>query len=164
MWMTLLLIALVLFALSFSKFEIRKEVEINAIPEKVWGSIIDFPNYKHWNTQLTYLGGNVKPNGSLHLKLSVAGTNPYEFKPTISHWDEHKKFAWLAITGLPRIFDGEHFFELIDLGNDKTLLINREEYRGILSLIMKNLPMMKDAPSGFEKMNAEIKTYVENKQ
>lgn len=164
MWMTILIIALLLFALSFTKFEIRKEIEINASTEKVWNVIIDFQNYKHWNTQLAYFGGDVKPNGNLHLKLSVSGTAPYEFKPAISHWEENKKFAWLAITGLPRIFDGEHFFELIDLGDEKTLLINREEYRGILSLIMKNLPMMKDAPTGFEKMNVELKTYIENEK
>jgi len=47
------------------------------------------------------------------------------------------------LRGLPKIFEGEHFFEIKPLSNGKTVLINREEYRGILSLLMKNLPMMK---------------------
>lgn len=162
MWIALLIIVCVLFALSFTKFEIRKEIVINQSPEKVWNVIIDFKNYKHWNTQLAYLGGEIKPNGYLHLKLSVSGTDPYEFKPKISYWEENKKFAWIAITGLPQIFDGEHFFELKNLGNNTTLLINREEYRGILSLIIKNLPMMKNAPTGFEIMNMEMKNYIES--
>lgn len=162
MWITIASVVLLLLALSFTGFEIRKEVVIDASPEKVWQTIIDFENYDRWNTQLQYLGGEVKPNGKLHLKLAVEGTAPYEFKPTISHWEVNKRFAWLAITGIPGVFDGEHFFELEKNGGDKTLVVNREEYRGILSLLMKNLPMMKEAPKGFKKMNQELKNYIEN--
>jgi hypothetical protein len=52
--------------------------------------------------------------------------------------------------------------ELKDLGNGKTLLTNREEYRGVLSQIFRQLPMMKTAPEGFKKMNLELKNYIEN--
>lgn len=161
MWIILSITIIVFVLLSKTRFEIRDEIEVNASIEKVWATIIDFEHYKNWNSQLTFLGGKVEPNGHLHLKLSAIGAKPYEFKPEISYWKEKKQFAWLAKTGLPRIFDGEHFFELIDLGNGKTLLINREEYRGILSQIFRQLPMMKNAPEGFKKMNLELKNYIE---
>ena len=109
-----------------------------------------------------YIGGKVEPNGKLHLKLAVSGSDPYEFKPNISCWQERKTFAWIAKTGLPRIFDGEHFFELKELHNGRTLLTNREEYRGVLSQIFQQLPMMKTAPEGFKKMNLELKNYIES--
>jgi len=150
--------------LSFTSFEIREKVEINAPIEQVWTTIIDFDSYSEWNSQLEYLGGEVEPNGQLHLKLSAEGADPYEFKPTISHWEENKKFAWIGRTGIPRVFDGEHFFELERVDDSTTLVTNREEYRGVMSLIMKNLPMMKTAPEGFQKMNQELKDYVENKK
>ncbi|NBC05804.1 MAG: SRPBCC domain-containing protein [Bacteroidetes bacterium] len=156
-------LAVIILALSFTSFEINEKVEVNAPAEKVWAAIIDFESYSEWNSQLEYLGGEVKPNGQLHLKLSAEGAEPYEFKPTISHWEENKCFAWLARTGLPRIFDGEHFFELEQINDSTTLVTNREEYRGVLSLIIKNLPMMKEAPAGFRKMNRELKDYVEKK-
>lgn len=162
MWITLIIITVTLFALSFTKFEIRKEITINAHPKEVWSVITDFQTYNKWNTQLQYLDGEVKHKGKLHLRLSVSGAEPYEFKPIISTWEVNKKFAWKAKTGLPRIFDGEHFFELKKLEEDKTLVINREEYRGVFSLIMKNMPMMKEAPKGFEQMNLELKNYIEN--
>lgn len=152
---------IILIVLSRTQFEIRKDVEINAPPSKVWRTVVEFEKYKDWNSQLQYLGGELKPQGLLHLKLSAKGTDPYEFKSTVSYWEENKRFAWLAVTGFPRIFDGEHFFELQDLGNGKTLVVNREEYRGILSLIIRNLPMMKTAPEGFELMNTELKRYCE---
>lgn len=161
MWTTIIIVTLLLALLSRTSFEIRDEIEINATIDKVWNSIIDFDHYKNWNTQLTYLGGDVKPDGKLHLKLAVEGTDPYEFKPDISYWEDRKRFAWIAKTGIKRVFDGEHFFELRDIGNGKKLLINREEYRGVLSFIFKQLPMMKSAPAGFKKMNLEFKGYAE---
>lgn len=157
-------LTILLGGLSLTSFEINKKVEINAPIEKVWATIIDFDSYSEWNTQLEYLGGEVKPNGKLHLKLSADGADPYEFKPTISHWEENKKFAWIGRTGFPRVFDGEHFFELEKVGDDTTIVTNREEYRGVMSLIMKNLPMMKTAPEGFQKMNLALKSYTENKK
>ncbi|MDX2246971.1 MAG: SRPBCC domain-containing protein [Bacteroidia bacterium] len=155
---------LLLLILSFTQFEIRREIEIFAPPEKIWAAIIDFKSYKNWNTQLEYLGGEIVPQGNLHLKLSAEGADPYEFKPVISHWKENEQFAWLSRTSLPRVFDGEHFFELKPLEDGKTLLINREVYSGILSLIIRQLPMMKNAPQGFEKMNQELKTWIERPQ
>jgi hypothetical protein len=161
MWIILSITIVVIFFLSRTSFEIRDEIEINAPIEKVWAAIIDFENYKNWNSQLTFLGGTIQPNGKLHLKLSAAGADPYEFKPDISYWQENKQFAWIAKTGLPRIFDGEHFFELKDLGNGKTRVTNREEYRGVLSQLFRQLPMMKTAPEGFRKMNTELKNFLE---
>jgi hypothetical protein len=163
MWITLSITLLVLLILSRTSFEIRDEIEIDASIEKVWATVVDFENYNNWNSQLTFLGGTVKANGQLHLRLSTEGTIPYEFNARISYWNENKQFAWIAKTGLPRIFDGEHFFELHDLGNGKTLLTNREEYRGILSQLFRLLPMMKTAPEGFKKMNSELKNYIELK-
>lgn len=161
MWLILAVSIIIVLLLSRTSFEIRDDIEINAPIDKVWSTVIDFQNYKKWNSQLSYLGGTIEPNGKLHLKLSVEGTEPYEFKPNISFWEEKKRFAWLAKTGLPRIFDGEHFFELKDLVNGRTLLTNREEYRGVLSQIFRQLPMMETAPNGFKKMNLELKTYIE---
>lgn len=161
MWI-LSTILLVLLLLSRTKFEVRHDIELDAPIEKVWATVIDFTNYHRWNSQLSYLGGEVALGGRLHLKLAVAGATPYEFKPDVSQWQERAVFGWIARTGgIPRLFDGEHFFELTDLGSSRTLLVNREEYRGILSLIMQQLPMMKLAPQGFERMNQELKAFVE---
>lgn len=163
MWIALLVSIALLVALSRTKFEVRHEITIDVSVETVWKTILDFGNYSQWNSQLSYLGGKVAPNEKLHLKLAVDGASPYEFKPIVSQWKEKEVFGWLAITGMPRVFDGEHFFELTDLKNGQTHLVNREEYRGILSLILQQLPMMKLAPKGFEKMNMELKNYIEGK-
>ena len=147
--------------LSRTKFEIRKEIIINAPIEQVWQAIIEFENYKNWNSQLAFLGGKIELNEKIHLRLSVEGAEPYEFMPTVSRIKDTETFSWIARTGIPGVFDGEHFFELREIDSGRVLLVNREEYRGILSLIIEQLPMMKLAPRGFEKMNTELKDYIE---
>ena len=43
-------LVVLLGALSLTSFEIRKEVVIDAPPERVWAVIVDFPSYAQWNT------------------------------------------------------------------------------------------------------------------
>jgi hypothetical protein len=161
MWVIILIVVLVVLVLSRTSFEVRHEIVVNAPAQKVWQAIIDLKQYKQWNSQLAYLGGQIELGATIHLKLSVDGATPYEFRPIISQWQEGKSFAWLAITGVPKLFDGEHFFEIAPLDSQKTRLVNRETYSGVISLLMKQLPMMKLAPAGFEKMNLEFKAFIE---
>ena len=41
------------------------------------------------------------------------------------------------------------------------LLLDQVHFTGVLSLIIRNLPMMNNAPEGFELMNTELKRYCE---
>ncbi len=148
-------------AASATSFEIRADTVIDAPVERVWEVIVDMPSYAEWNTQLSWLAGVVGPGAVLRLRLAVEGTSPYEFQPTVSSWEPNVRFAWIARTGAPRVFDGEHFFELEALDGGKTRLVNRERYSGVLSLLMQRLPMMAGAPRGFAKMNEEIKARAE---
>lgn len=156
-------LVLLLGAASRTSFELREEVIIDAPPERVWAVIVDFPSYAQWNTQLAWLGGTAAPGEVLQLRLSAEGAQPYTFAPVVSHWEPNVRFAWLARTGLPRVFDGEHFFELFPVEGGKTRLVNRETYSGVLSRVMERLPMMARAPEGFVKMNAEYKARAESR-
>ncbi len=130
---------------------------------RVWDAVVDFPSYGEWSTQLSWLGGGAGPGAALKLRLAVEGAAPYEFTPTVSVGEPNVRFAWLARTGVPRLFDGEHFFELEPMAGGKTRLMNRERYSGALSLLMQRLPMMAGAPRGFAKMNDEIKARAESR-
>jgi len=147
----------VLLGLSRTQFAVEESLEIEAPPEVVWSVLMDGPRYKEWNSQLAWLGGPATLGETLHLKLSVEGVTPYEFKPAVTALEPNRRFTWLAQTGLPRIFDGEHSFTLEPSPSGGTRLKNREEYRGILSPFLENLAMMKAAPQGFRKMNEDLR-------
>jgi hypothetical protein len=150
--------------LSTASFELRDEVVIDAAPEAVWAVLIDFPRYAEWNHQLTWLGGTVALGETLSLRLSADGAEPYEFAPTVTVFEPNTHFAWLARTGLPRVFDGNHHFELQRLPDGKTRLVNWERYSGVLAPVMQRLPMMANAPAGFVSMNADFKRRAERKE
>jgi hypothetical protein len=158
-----LVCVVVVVGLATTSFEIRREVVIEAPPERVWEVIVGVEQWAAWNSQLAWLGGTVGPGATMSLKLSVAGADPYTFSPTVNHWDPPRRFAWLARTGLPRVFDGEHNFELEGLEGGRTRLVNRETYSGVLSKLIERQPMMAGAPAGFEQMNAEIKARAEQR-
>ncbi len=154
------LLLVMLLLLSRYRFEVRAETLIEASPQKVWDTLVQMGQYENWNDQLHFLGGKVAPGEKITLRLSVEGAKPYTFSPTINHWVKYKKWGWIARTGMPGIFDGEHMFELEEK-EGKTLLVNKEQYRGILAPIIQQQPMMKNAPKGFEQMNQQLKTHIE---
>jgi hypothetical protein len=163
MWIILLSLLVLVLLLSQTRWEIRHSIEIKAPTEQVWQTVANFAGYAAWNSQLAYLGGEVRLGGELHLKLSAAGAAPYEYRAKLTHLEPNRRLTWLARTGLPGVFDGEHSFELEPTPSGSTRLTNREEYRGVLSWLIKQLPMMKNAPAGFEKMNEELRQWVEAK-
>ncbi|MDX2015512.1 MAG: SRPBCC domain-containing protein [Myxococcaceae bacterium] len=150
-----------LFAASFASFEVRADVVIDAPPEAVWAVVVDLPGHGAWNHQLKHLGGTVAVGEPVRLKLSADGAEPYEFSADVTHLDAPTHFAWLGRTGLPRVFDGHHHFELERLSDGRTKLVNRERYSGVLAPLMERLPMMAGAQAGFATMNAELKRHVE---
>ncbi len=156
-------IAALVIGLSRTEFAVAHTIDIDAPPERVWAALVDFPRYAEWNTQLAVRGGEARAGAELYLALSTPDAS-YEFHPVVSSFEEGRRFAWIARTGIPRLFDGEHFFEISPLPSGGTRVTNREEYRGVLSPVMRRLPAMKSAPAGFEKMNLELKRYVEGKR
>ena len=163
MQITILIIVAVLtglLLLSRYHFEVRADILIDAPPRLVWQVLTDMKGYAIWNDQLAFLGGQPSKGERVRLRLSVGGADPYEFTPLINHWVPGKTIGWIARTGMPGIFDGEHLFELQEQ-DGQTLLVNREVYRGILAPIIQRQPMMKNAPAGFEKMNQQLKEHTE---
>ena len=57
---------------------------------------------------------------------------------------------------LPRIFDGEHTFKLIDNQDGTVTFIQYEHFRGILIPFMKKM-LDNDTKKGFENMNEALK-------
>ena len=141
-------------------FEISATTLINAPIETVWQTIMAFNSYKEWSTMLHYLGGEAIVGKPIQLRLVMPSGTDYKFSPQVIDVIPNKRFAWKATTFVNGVFDGEHSFDLSVVGN-QTQLVNHEVYKGILSPIFKRLPMMKDAPTGFEAMNQEIKARAE---
>lgn len=142
-------------------FEVKSMTNINAPIDIVWQTLMDVDSYKMWSTMLHYEGGTIAKDETITLRLTLPNGTDYQFSPKVVDLQPNKRFAWKATTFINGIFDGEHIFELEAVNDNTTCLTNREVYSGILSPIFKQLPMMKEAPAGFDAMNAEIKAQAE---
>ena len=83
-----------------------------------------------------------------------------EFTPKVTEFVPGRRWAWLGQVGLPRIFDGAHYFEVEDLGNGRSRFIQGEEFRGVLVPFLK--PKLDgQTVDGFKAMNEALKSRAE---
>ena len=78
------------------------------------------------------------------------------FHPRVLVAEPGQELRWLGRLGVPRLFDGEHYFRLIPEG-DGTRLIHGERFRGLLLWVMD----VRQFRPSFECANAALKTRAE---
>jgi len=141
--------------------ELYTEIEINATSEHVWKILMDFPSYREWNPFITRIHGAQENGGKLEVELTQPGSKPITMKPTIQHMEPNTEFRWLGHTGIPRIFDGEHIFQIEPIDKDRVRFIQQEKFRGILVPFLKKM-LENSTKQGFELMNTALKKRVES--
>jgi len=138
---------------------IETSIIINASAEKIWNVLMDFESYPAWNSFIVNIKGERAKGEELVAK--IGGKKGMIIKPTITDFEKNQHFAWLGSLWTKGIFDGKHEFVLKSIGNDKTELIHKENFKGVLSGLI--LRMIKaDTEKGFKSMNRSLKARVEN--
>ncbi|KIO76153.1 polyketide cyclase [Pedobacter lusitanus] len=140
--------------------EIKTEIVINAVPQKVWNVLVDFDNYPNWNPFIKLLKGDVKAGNQITVQIAPHEAKGMTFKPEVLAFDGPKEFRWIGHLLFRGIFDGEHKFELIDNGNGTTTLIQSEKFKGILVPLLKG-QLDNNTKRGFVLMNEKLKEEVE---
>jgi len=81
------------------------------------------------------------------------------FRPIAKVVVPNRELRWLGRLGLPRLFDGEHIFQIEPLGSTRARFIQRERFRGLLVPLMAR-SLNRDARRGFEEMNQALRARV----
>jgi hypothetical protein len=140
--------------------EIKTEILINAIPEKVWNILSDFSNYPKWNPFIKSLTGDVKVGGKITVRIEPPGTNGMTFKPKVLAFEKNKELRWLGNLLFAGLFDGEHKLELIDNSNGTTTFKQSESFNGILIPLFRKM-LDVNTVNGFNQMNQKLKEMAE---
>jgi hypothetical protein len=140
--------------------EIRDEIEIKAPPERVWATLTDFRSYPEWNPFVTRISGQVETGARLDVRIVPPGAKGMGFKPRVIAAEPGRELAWLGRVLAPGIFDGEHHFELEELGGGRTRFVQREVFRGVLTPVLGGT--LKNTLEGFRQMNQALKRRVES--
>jgi len=140
--------------------EIRTEIEIDAAPERVWEVLTDFEAYPEWNPHITSIVGEARLDAPLTARMKAFGGRGVTMKPRVVRFDEAKEFRWIGRLLLPRVFDGEHIFELHALDGGGTRFVQREEFRGVLVWPLLRMGRS-ESEKGFVAMNEALKARAE---
>ncbi len=139
--------------------EIRKETEINASPEQVWNVLTDFESFPEWNPFIKSASGKAEVGAKLKAYLKPPKGMGMTFKPRVLVAESGREFRWLGRFLLPGIFDGEHYFLIETVADDRVRFIQGERFRGILVPFFGSV--INNAAQGFEEMNEALKKRVE---
>jgi hypothetical protein len=134
---------------------IETEIIINAAPNKIWDVLTDFQSYHQWNPFIKSLSGKPIVGNKVVVVLGPPDGKDMTFTPTILEFSENKEFRWLGKLLTKGIFDGEHYFKLVELENQKTKFIHGENFSGILIPLMGKV--LEKTKKGFELMNESLK-------
>jgi len=139
---------------------IETEILINVKPEVVWEILTDFESQSKWNPFIKSISGEKKIGKNLTVSIQPPGSKKgMTFNPIILNYEKNKELRWAGKLGIKGIFDGEHYFKLINLDNNQTKFIHGEKFSGILVYLMgKALGKTKE---GFELMNESLKVECE---
>lgn len=121
---------------------------------------MDFGSYPEWNPFIISIIGKPKLRERLRVTLQAPGSKPMVFKPQVTLLKREKQFGWLGSLFIRGVFDGHHIFEIEELDNNKCLLVQREDFSGLLvPLLWKSLDTKTRA--GFMAMNEKVKDLAE---
>jgi len=139
--------------------EFETEIFINAPPERVWALLTDPVAHAAWNPMMRAVEGNFTPGKRVRLILRTPSGGTMTFRPRVLVADPGRELRWLGRAGLPRLFDGEHYFRLIPEAGG-TRLIHGERFRGALLWTMD----VQQFRAGFEAGNAALQALAEGSE
>ncbi|EOZ98416.1 hypothetical protein A33Q_1070 [Indibacter alkaliphilus LW1] len=140
--------------------EIKTQIHINATPQQVWDVLTDFEKHGQWNPFIRSISGIAKEGNKIKVVLGPQGDKPMTFNPKVLAFKEAQEFRWLGHLFSPGIFDGEHYFELMENVDGSTTFIHGEKFKGMLvGMMAKKLDTA--IKQGFEAMNKALKKQAE---
>jgi len=141
-------------------YRINAEIVIERPVDKVWEVLTDFSKYPAWNPFIRTAKGKLQKNGKIFIFLTIPGGLVMLLRPRILEVKECDEIRWIGSFPVQGLFDGEHVFRLLPEGEDKTRLVQQEEFRGILVPYLGKI-IGRGAERGFEAMNEALKIRLE---
>ncbi|SEB80172.1 hypothetical protein SAMN04489761_1811 [Tenacibaculum sp. MAR_2009_124] len=138
---------------------ITTQIIINTPPEKVWNTLVNTDSYSLWNPFIKKIEGVFKIGNTITVTIQKNKSSKMVFKPIILNYVKNELLIWKGKLLFKGIFDGEHFFKLIDNNNGTCTFIHGEIFSGFLIKYFD----LSNTKQGFELMNNALKVYCEQK-
>ena len=137
------------------KKHIQTSITINATAEKVWEILTDFENHTDWNPLIASISGEKEVGKRLSTEMTLLERKPMKFKPKLLVFDTNKELRWFGSLPIRGLFDGEHYFKIVEQENSTVIFEHGENFSGLLVGFMPKV--LADTKLGFEQMNEALK-------
>jgi len=139
--------------------EVRTEVVIAASPPRIWAVLADLDSYASWNPFMVRITGKAIVGEKIVVEIQLPGGRRMKVKERVRVVTEPAELRWGGGPPIPGLADGDHYFQLVDLGDGTTRVIHGETFTGLLVPVLKG--MIAKVARGFELTNAALKQRVE---
>lgn len=133
-------------------FEVTVRTRIAAPVQEVWAILADLSGFNAWNPLIVRVGdrlpegwasareggtglrlgmGELRPGDPITIHVALeGGTIPIDV--TVSRAAAGREFGWRFVERSHWLYRGEHVYRLEDAGDGTTLLVDREQFQGLL--------------------------------
>ena len=137
-----------------SAYTLQASIQINATPQRVWAILTGLRAYHSWNPFIVSSTGVVRLGATLTNVMHDATGNT-TFTPTVQVVAPGRELRWIGRVGPGGIFDGQHTFTIRQLGTDRVLFTQREDFTGIAVPFYRS-HLHADTLPQFRAMNAAL--------
>ncbi len=142
--------------------KIATEVAVQASPDKIWATLIDFAAYPEWNRFLKSVRGLPVPDSSIEIDLQFYGKSSAEKKNcTLTGFIPPKYLSWVWSHRFGAWFlSFEHVFRVQQRENGKVIFFQEMYYTG-LGLKFRRRDVEHMVKLSLDKLNDDLKHRVE---
>ena len=141
--------------------EIEARIDIDASPERVWRVLTDFDRFPVWSPSIRRISGPLRQGAQIEFEGTLEGGRSMRFQPTLLTVSPNRELRWLGRLWRPGLFDGEHRFLIEPLDENRSRLIQSEQFRGLLVPILFAM-IGKSTLRSFEPTNTALKARAES--
>jgi len=139
--------------------ELRKEIEIQASPKKVWQVLTDLDKYPQWNPFIHHAVGKAEVGEKVDITYK-SGTKDSTLHCTVVEAVPNRKLSWKYHVILPGLWSGEHSFTIEPIGIDLVRFIDMEIFTGLL-IPLQAKDIDTNSKHDFEVMDRALKARAE---
>jgi hypothetical protein len=137
--------------------KIATEVALQAAPDKIWGTLIDFPAYPEWNRVLKAVRGNAAPDADIEVDLQFYGKPAAKMAGKVTGFIPPKYFSWVWNHKFGAWFLAfEHVFRVKEREDGKVIFFQELYYTG-LGLKFRRRDVEHMVRLSLEKLNDDLK-------
>lgn len=142
-----------------ARHHIETVIDIDAPCSRIWAILTDFDRMPSWNPFIRAISGSLAPGARLSVVIAPPGKSGMRFKPAVVSVVPERELRWLGRLFVPGVFDGEHYFLLESIPDNRTRLRQGENFSGFLVGFVSGA--LAATEEGFKAMNSALKREAE---